>query len=210
MKRTIFAVPVLCLILLYGCDSDRRTAQEEGYEAPEESTELTHEYPDVDSEQEVHMENTSAAGVQDEAVDFIKEAAKGSMLEVELAQLALKKARAQEVKEFAEMLANEHKQVNERLKAIAQQKNFVLPETLEGIYQEKATKLSELNGSEFDQEYLNMIAEIHDETIDNFEDMEDEILDPELQQWAETTIPVLRQHYEQAQQLQEQLNEENQ
>jgi putative membrane protein len=203
MKRNFLILPALSLALLFGCDSDRRTAQGDGYQ--ENGITETNE---TDSEfgTTTDMERTSAEGaLEDDTREFVNESASSSMLEVELGQLAQEKAKSQEVKDFAQMLANDHRQVNERLTSIVQGKNMQVPQMMKEDHQNKMEDLREKSGQEFDKEYMSMVVDMHEKDIDKFEDMRDEVQDPELQSWVENTLASMRQHLQEAEQIKEQL-----
>ncbi len=63
---------------------------------------------------------------------FVKEAAEGGMLEVELGKLAADKATNDEVKAFGRRMQEDHSKANEELKKIADINNVKLPSALEG------------------------------------------------------------------------------
>ena len=211
MKRIFFIIPALSLALVFGCDSDRRTAQADGYQ---DSGRLHEEVDDAETigekirEEEpldVEMEKTAADGVLEEKQQFFTYALSGSMLEIQMAQLALATAESQEIKDYAQMIAKEHQEVNEALRVIAEEKEFNLPLTMMEKQEEKLDELQEAKGAEFDRTYLNMQIEMHQQSIDQFESMQPEIEDQELSQWIDNTLPILRQHLEQALQIQEQI-----
>lgn len=203
MKRIFLILPALCMTMLFSCEPDRRTAQSDGYEdnGLNEGSELANEeFVTTD------MENTSAAGaLEEEAREFVNEAASSSMLEVELGQLAQEKAQSQEVKDFAQMMVNDHRQVNENLQAVAQGKNVEIPQILKEDHQDKMENLREKSGQEFDKEYMSIIVDMHEKDIDKFESMRDEVQDPELQSWIDNTLASMRQHREEAERIKEQV-----
>lgn len=208
MKLKFFILPAAFLALTFGCDSDRRTAQSDGYQ---ETDGINQEYQENVEEAntdeslggegsfDVDVERTSAEGIQEDTQEFLTNAASSSMLEVELAQLAQEKAQSQEVRDYAQMIANDHQQANERLMNIAQQKNINLPETMKDEHEEKMQDLREKSGSEFDEEYMSMQVDLHEKDIDKFTDMQEEVQDQEIKQWVDNTLASLRQHKEQAQ-----------
>ena len=204
MKRIFFILPALCLTVLLACDSDRRAPQSEGYQEqglPEQEYELGEE-GDFD---EPERERAADAALGEEARQFAMEAAAGSVMEVELGQLALKKAQLQEVKEFAQMMVEDHRQLNQRLEDILQGSLVDMPEHLKAKQQEKLQELQNLSGMEFDKEYMEIMVEAHKESIENFESAREEVQDAELQAWIDKGLSVLRQHHEQAKQLKDQL-----
>lgn len=220
MKRKFLIIPALCLTVAFGCDSDRRTAQSDGYQETEGLNEAEHaegleeanrdESLGGEGSFDVETERTSASGMEGETSEFITEAASSSMLEVELANLAEEKALSPKVKEYAQMIENDHKQANQKLKDLAQQKNINLPATLMDDHQDKMKDLREKSGDDFDKEYMSMQVDMHEKDIEKFESMKEDVQDQEIQQWVDNTLPKLREHKDQAQQLLDQLENENQ
>jgi putative membrane protein len=206
MKRNFLILPALSLALLFGCDSDRRTAQSDGYQENgiTENNETDSEFGTT-----TDMERTSAEGaegLQEETVEFVNIAAASSMLEVELGQLAQEKAQSQEVKDFAQMMINDHNQANEKLQNSIQDNNIDLPQNLKEDQEDKMQNLRDLSGQEFDKEYMSMMVDMHEKDIDKFENMKEQnVQDQELQTWVDNTLTTLRQHHEQAKQIKEQL-----
>lgn len=201
MKRRFLILPALCMGLLFSsCDNDRRTAQGEGYE-PTEQTEngLANE-----TEYGLETERTSAPGnLEEDTRDFVEEAASSSMMEVELAQLAQQNAQSQEVKDYAQMIENDHQQANERLRSIAQQKNITIPESMKDDHRSEIDDLRDKTGQEFDQDYMDKMVSEHEDDISKFEDMREDVQDPDLQSWIDNTLTTLRQHRDEAERIKE-------
>ncbi len=205
MKRKYLILPALSLALLFGCDSDRRTAQADGYQ---ENGLAENEYIEEENGvlEESELERTSADALGEESRQFVIEASLGSMAEVEFGQLAQERAQQQEVKDLAQMLVQDHRQMNEALQNNLQNNPIEMPEFLRAEQQEKLQELQSLSGQEFDKEYVSMIVDMHEEAIDNFESMQEENMQsPELQSWVANSLPTLRKHYEQAKQLKERM-----
>jgi putative membrane protein len=180
MKRYFLAIGLLSFVGFTACDSDRRVADGEGYN---DTTEVAD-----------NNGNMASNDLDDEAEEFMTKAALSGMTEVELSKLAQEKGTRAEVKEFGQMMVNDHSAANQKLKGIAQSLNYTLPAQLDEDHQEKINKLQELSGAEFDQEYVNMMVEAHNKDINLFEDMEDDIDNAQLKQFISTTLPTLRQH----------------
>ena len=157
MKRNFLILPALSLALLFGCDSDRRSAQSEGYQ---ENGLAENEYIEEDGEAlgENELERTAADAnvLGEEARQFVLKAALSSMIEVELGQLAQEKAQRQEVKEFAQMMVEDHQQLNEGLQSTLQDNPADMPEVLRAKQQEKLQELRNTSAQEFDKEYISI------------------------------------------------------
>lgn len=148
---------------------------------------------------------------EDDDAEFAVEAADGGLMEAELGTLALTKAASPEVKQFAQMMVEEHSNANNELKSLAEQKNIVLPTTMGNERQRKFNDLSEKTGTEFDKEYIDLMVRDHKEDIDEFEEQAEEGQDAGLKAWASAKVPVLRKHLQEAERIQEALkNNSNQ
>jgi putative membrane protein len=157
-----------------------------------------------DSTEVAEEQNEEALGnkAEDDA-EFAVEAADGGLLEVQLGTLALTKASSAEVKKFAQMMVDQHTQANNELKSLAQQKSITLPTVMGNEYQRKYDNLKDKTGAEFDKDYMDLMVKDHKEDIDKFEDMAEDGKDPEIKSWASSKVPVLRQHLQEAERVQE-------
>ena len=185
MKTTIFNVVMSALLL---------TAVSCGNDGKNDSTEIAEEQ----NEQQL-------SGKEDDNAEFAVEAADGGLLEVQLGTLALTKAASPEVKQFAQMMVDEHTKANNELKSIAQQKNITLPTVMSNENQRTYDKLNEKTGAEFDKEYMDLMVKEHKDDIDDFEDQAQENENSELKSWASTKLPTLKQHLQEAERIQESL-----
>jgi len=133
--------------------------------------------------------------------EFMTRAAKGGMTEVQLAQMAQQKASSQEVKDYARKIEQDHTQANEKLKAIAQERQFQLPADAGPEHQGMASKLNNLSGEEFDRAYVKMMVQDHKKDIKEFERASNRTMDSNLKEFASGTLPKLKEHLSMAEQL---------
>ena len=158
--------------------------------------------------QTANTDPAKSAGAQKldrQTTKFFEEAAIGGMAEVELGKLAAQKATHAEVKNFGEMMVKDHTGANEKLKALAQTHNVALPKELDRAHQNAKEKLSKREGAEFDKDYMDQMVKDHKKTIDLFEDTAKKSDVPDVKAFAQNTLPVLKQHLELAQKLEEQV-----
>ena len=144
---------------------------------------------------------TSPAGMTMSDEHFIKKAAQGGMAEVELGQLAVQKASSDQVKQFGQRMVDDHTKANDQLKQVAQQKNVTLP--TEPSAKDKATKarLEKLSGTDFDKAYMSDMVKDHKKDVAEFERESKSGKDDAVKSFAEQTLPTLREHLSQAQQI---------
>lgn len=138
------------------------------------------------------------------ASSFLKQAAETNIAEVELAEVAQERAARKEVKEYAQHLEQEHQRANEKLKSIADKQDVELPDEPSKIHKQQKERLSKLEGPAFDQAYLKNMVQGHQKAIKTFEQAAKSAQGPEVKQYARQTLPTLRGHLQQAQQLQQQ------
>lgn len=149
-------------------------------------------------------------GDAEDAAEVVTEIADGGMYEVQLATMALTKATSARVKEFAQMMVDDHTKANTELKAMASKKNIILPDVMSEKTQKKYYDLEQKEkGNEFDKEFIDQMVKDHKEDIDNFEDLAEDTKDSELQTWASGKLPALKHHLEEAQRIQDELKKAN-
>lgn len=138
--------------------------------------------------------------------DFMKDAAKSGIAEVQLGQLAAKNGSA-DVRKFAQMLVTHHKKANTELMALAKQKNVVVPaeKATNEDMSEEGQELAKLKGAEFDRKWIELTVDAHEKSVDKFKDQAEDGEDTELKAFAAKTLPVLQQHLDQARTLQEKI-----
>ncbi len=138
--------------------------------------------------------------------DFMTKAASGGMMEVELGKLAAQKAQRKEVKDFGNMMVTDHTKVNEELKKLAQQKNIMLPDSMSESHMDHVKELRDKTGADFDKAYMDLMVSDHEEDVDMFQSAADEMQDPEVKNFATTTVVSLRQHLDRAKQVKDMVN----
>jgi putative membrane protein len=132
---------------------------------------------------------------------FAEKAASGGMAEIATAQLAQQKAASPQVKQFADRMITDHTQANNELQQIAQQQNFELPSQPNQQERSAAQRLNGMKGSAFDRSYAQAELRDHQQDVALFQKEATSGQDPALKQYAQKTLPVLRQHLQMAQTL---------
>jgi putative membrane protein len=138
--------------------------------------------------------STSPADLSAADRKFIQKAAVGGMAEVQVAQLAEQKTQDPTVKAFAEKMIADHTPNNEQLVKLAQSKGVTPPADLDSMHQKQMTKLQSLSGKKFDTTYLKGQEKDHELMLKTFEAEAKNGHDPDLKQFAQTTIPVIEEH----------------
>lgn len=135
---------------------------------------------------------------KEDAAEFVVEAANSGMMEVEAGRVAQQKGSSQEVKQYGQMMVDDHTKANEELKALASTKNITVPAAIGQDKQDKLAKLQEKSGAEFDREFMDLMVSSHEDAVNLFEKQAENGSDPELKSWAAGKVTVLKQHLDHA------------
>ncbi len=130
----------------------------------------------------------------EESTSFLVKAANGGMAEVKLAQLAKEKATDTAVQHFADMMIADHSAANEKVKALAAERNVTLPAEPGEDEQKKAAELGKKAGKDFDKDYVNTMVKGHEETLDLFKKCSSKTSDGAVKAFADNTIPTIEHH----------------
>lgn len=133
--------------------------------------------------------------------DFIKEAASGGLMEVELGRYAQQNAQNPRVRNFGAMMVRDHSKANEELKAILTQKNLNAPATMEEKHRDKMNDIQKKTGADFDKEYMGEMVDDHEKDVDKFKRYAENGNDPELKSFAAKTLPILLMHQDSAKKI---------
>lgn len=125
---------------------------------------------------------------------FIEEAAKGGMAEVELAKIAQERASSPEVKQFAQRMEQDHSKANEQLRQLAQAKGVTMPSGPKLKDNHEASKLSKLQGEDFDRAYMDYMVKDHKHDVKEFQKQAKNAKDPDVKAFAQQTAPTLEEH----------------
>lgn len=124
---------------------------------------------------------------------FLRQASKGGLLEVSLAELAVERAANPTIQDMAAKLLKDHRRANERLKAFADRQQLMLPTEL-GKHQVDVDRLAQLSEPDFGKAYLKETIEHHEQAVATFQRQAEEGADPHIRAWATELVTTLRDH----------------
>ena len=143
---------------------------------------------------------TNESHVDSDDATFMKEAAMGGMMEVELGKLAQKSMNPQ-VKAFAAQMVVDHNEANKKLTALAYKSEILLPTEHYADQSEHIKTMKSLSGPEFDKHYIAMMVNDHQKTVELFKSAT-ETRSLEVKKFATEMLPVLEGHYAKAKAIQ--------
>ncbi len=135
--------------------------------------------------------------------EFVKKAASGGMLEVELGKLAAEKGTMPEVKKFGAMMVKDHTKANEELMKVAKANKMAVPEKMMEKDMKMVAKFKKLKGAEFDKAYVMDMVEDHEMDVKEFMMASKEAKNAELSDFATKTLPTLKEHLKMVKDLSE-------
>jgi len=134
------------------------------------------------------------------AADFVNQAANSDMFEIQSSQLAVNKAQDGKVHDFAQRMINDHTQASEKLKAAA--KGQTVPTSLDQEHAQKLQQLQQAPANDLTRSYVQMQLEGHQKAVSLFENYAQHGDNSDLKQFAQGTLPTLREHLQMVSQLQ--------
>ncbi len=129
---------------------------------------------------------SSALSAKDKS--FMKEAAQGGMMEVDMGKMAQQKGKSADVKKIGSRMVADHSKANAELMAIAKKKGVDLSK-------EKA-KMMHLNDANFDKEYVNAMVDDHQKDLATFQAEAKNGSDADVKAFASKTAGVIQKHLE--------------
>jgi putative membrane protein len=143
---------------------------------------------------EPRQSEAAPSGVPPTDLDFVLRATMGGMDEVALGDLAKGKAQSEEVKRLADLIVREHTAANEELMRLASQKGTPVPETSGEVAQTVAASMSELQGTDFDLQYVLQQHGAHLAAVQMFRHASQHAMDPEVKAFAAKHAPAIEAH----------------
>jgi putative membrane protein len=133
--------------------------------------------------------------------EFLKQANQGSVDEIDLAQIALKKSDDPDVKDFAQKMIDEHNKLLDNMKPFDMQAGVSIPEHDSAATDAEKAKLELLSGKTFDKAYLKEMVEDHHKVLEAFLSEEKSTGYPAFKTAVEQGEQVVRGHLEMADKL---------
>lgn len=124
--------------------------------------------------------------------------------EIALARLAADKATTPELKEYANDLVQAHTRADEQLVKLARDEGINLDEASQSQNQAQLAtfeRLRGLSGSAFDQEYLKVVIDAHDQTLTRVQTTLTSVQDEDVRNYLDKLVPDMRKLQEDARKI---------
>jgi putative membrane protein len=143
----------------------------------------------VKSKSDVASDKSKGGKLSSADKAFIKDAAKGGMMEVAMGRVAEENATDSEVKKFGARMVKDHSKANEDLKVIAKEENVEWPA------EKEAAKWKS------DKDYMAAMVKDHEKDLAAFEKEAKNGSDPDVKNFASKTAKTVRGHLEMAKEI---------
>lgn len=128
------------------------------------------------------------------AQQFVPIAAASNMFEIESSRLALQKSQSAGVKSFAQEMIDDHTKATKEMQAVLAKANLAAPAAMDARHQQMVTQLNSASGAQFDQAYMTMQLQAHQEAVALFTSYSQGGDNPDLKAFATKTLPTLKEH----------------
>jgi len=125
---------------------------------------------------------------------FMIEAARGGIAEVELGRLATQRAANDAVRGFAQRMVTDHGGGNQELMQLAQSKGVTLPQEMGPAQRATMDRLATMSGPAFDQAYMDEMMKAHQQNIALFTRETREGQDADVRAWANKKLVSIQEH----------------
>lgn len=132
--------------------------------------------------------------------------AQANLAEISTAKLAQEKSQNDQVKGFAQKMADDHTKALDELKQLAQAKGVTLPSELSRQQKAMEKRLSSLSGDKFDKQYLEQVGDRSSkDTHKLLKRASDKAQDTDLKNYASKTLGVVESHQQLAEEAERNL-----
>ena len=147
----------------------------------------------------------SSTGDAKDVAEYMVDLASTGMTELDMSKMAVERATTPAVKSYAQEVVKAHDEDDKKIKTLSGQFNITLPDGLSNDGQEMVMKLKQKNGTDFEKQYLDNMADINDKAISKAKDLADNSDKTELKEFATKTEGDDTHHRDMAKQLKDQV-----
>jgi putative membrane protein len=131
-------------------------------------------------------------------VEFAQKAGPANEAEIELGQVASSKGSIDGVRMFGQLMATEHKQALDELKALGERQNVTISTSVDTEHQAMKDKLMSMSGHAFDTAYIHSQVLDHQKTLALFQNEISNGKESSLKDYANKYLPHIQMHLNKA------------
>jgi len=133
-------------------------------------------------------------GALAQSQEFVQRAGVAALYELRAAELARERTRDEQVRVFADQVIETHARANTELSSLASDHDWRVPAELDRVHQKLLSKLSALEGREFDREYARQQLRALRQAVSLFQQQARTGTNGDLKQWADENVSALEEH----------------
>jgi putative membrane protein len=139
---------------------------------------------------------------EDPEAKFLEDAVRGNVAEVKMGELAQQRGQSEAVREFGEMLVEDHSNALKETAELAQDLKVIPPAQPSAEQMQRYDALARLSGAEFDRQFAAEMVKAHEETIAKYEKhVQSNVGDAKVREHAEALLPTVQEHLAMAKRL---------
>jgi putative membrane protein len=150
-------------------------------------------------------ENADNQAISESDRQFLIEAEHANIKERNLGRVALEKSQNGAVRDYAQMLIDDHNAALRDLVDLMQNKGMRQPDSLPEVKHEALERLDDVFGSEFDRHFIRLMVEEHQKAVAKFRNRKALAMDGDVREYASRVLPALEKHLKRAEELQQSL-----
>ncbi len=152
----------------------------------------------------VQAQDSKPAQPQSGDLDFASKAMASNNFELQTASIALSKSQNPNIKQYAQMITDDHTAAGNELSTIVKNKNWQLSTSDDQNYKSMIDQLNNADTASFDRIYTDLMIKSHQDAISLFKDASTgtAITDADLKKFATDKIPVFEKHLDQIKNMQ--------
>lgn len=145
--------------------------------------------------------NGTAAAPSVSTGKFIREATAGNRFEINSSQLALTRSLSPRVRDFARQMIRDHRQSDRQLRQTLRTAGLKKPNGLDARSMRVLAELRAARGRAFERSYIDAQVDAHVRAVDLFRNYSRSGQNRQLKQFADETLPILKEHLRSVQHL---------
>ena len=132
---------------------------------------------------------------------FVNQVAAENLMEVRLGQAAQQRATNPSVKQFAQRMVIDHTSMQKQWMAVAKKNGIDFKAEMSARHLQQAEQLRTLTGAAFDQTYMGLMVQNHQENVSTFQAQRNGGHSADVRQLIDVALPTLQEHLSTAQQI---------
>jgi putative membrane protein len=150
---------------------------------------------------------TSSTATSSNDSKFLQDAIRGNAAEVQMGELAKQRAESKAVRDYGQMLIDDHSKANEKATKIAAQSNITAAAEPSAKQQQEHAAMAKLSGTEFDTTFMSHMVQGHQQALAEYTAQAQSGDSSKVTDYAKDTLPTLKEHLSKAQSIESKLSD---